>query len=169
MNELPIALLHELFVVADDGILIRKRVTGKSTHIGQVVGSITHDGYLSVRINRHLFAVHRIVFAMTNGYWPSVGIDHINMNKLDNRPCNLREATESENGMNRGKQANNSTGEKGVIFDKSRGLYRAQIQVRGKAKHLGRYAAKEDASRAYKSAAIFYHGEFAMKVDSLSP
>ncbi len=88
-------------------------------------------------------------------------VDHINGDKLDNRKSNLRVVTCSENAMNRGKQSNNSSGHKGVIFDKSRNKWRAEICFNRTRKYLGRFDSAEEASEAYREAALLYHGEFA--------
>jgi hypothetical protein len=66
-------------------------------------------------------------------------IDHINHNTLDNRrSVNLREASVSENLQNRkGLTSHNTSGYRGVSFDKSKGKYRAYIRVNNKLKALG--------------------------------
>lgn len=46
--------------------------------------------------------------------------DHINQNPLDNRKANLRIVTNSKNLFNRGKNTNNTSGFKGVSWDKTR-------------------------------------------------
>jgi len=88
-------------------------------------------------------------------------IDHINMDKLDNRKSNLRFATNAENHANRGLNKNNSSGYKGVIFDESRRKWRAFIHVGGRSIFLGRFKKKDDAATAYNKAAENYFGNFA--------
>lgn len=87
--------------------------------------------------------------------------DHINQNKLDNRRCNLRTATRSQNLCNKGKQSNNTSGFKGVCWVKRDKKWLAQIRINGKRKHLGYFDSKKQAARAYSKAAKKYHGEFA--------
>lgn len=55
---------------------------------------------------------------------------------------------------------NNSTGYRGVSFDKSRNKYVAQIAFKKKHYHLGRYDTAEEASDAYQEAKKKLHGEF---------
>ena len=90
-------------------------------------------------------------------------VDHINGNGLDNRRCNLRICSHAENLRNRKIHANNNSGFKGVYFDRSLSVrpWRAQIRVAGKKFNLGRYSTAEEASQAYKKAAVRLHGEFA--------
>ena len=45
------------------------------------------------------FFAHRICYAMFYGKWPINQIDHINRNRSDNRICNLRDATYSQNNI----------------------------------------------------------------------
>jgi hypothetical protein len=87
-------------------------------------------------------------------------VDHINGNPLDNRKENLRICTHQQNMMNQGKQKNNSTGFKGICFNKRDNKYQAQIMIDGKIKHLGLFDDKLDAYKAYCEACVKYHGEY---------
>jgi hypothetical protein len=59
------------------------------------------NGYARVRIsvNRAKYGVsaHRIAFALANGRWPDMVVDHIDGDRTNNRPGNLREVTQGEN------------------------------------------------------------------------
>lgn len=88
--------------------------------------------------------------------------DHINRNRLDNRRCNLRPVTLSQNNCNRGIPSNNTSGYKGVWFDKCRGKWRGDIRVSGKKISLGYHDDPKEAVKAYNEAALKYHGEFAV-------
>jgi hypothetical protein len=89
-------------------------------------------------------------------------IDHARPeNTLDNRRSNLRRATASENGANRGIPAHNKSGFKGVSWHKARSKWRAFIKVNRKQIHLGLFSQKEDAARVYDQAAILHFGKFA--------
>lgn len=82
------------------------------------------------------------------------GLDHANGNGLDNRRANLRPATNSQNGANRGPNRNSTSGFKGVTPDPSPTKpWRAQINHGGRVRTLGRYNTPEDAARAYDAAA----------------
>ena len=86
-------------------------------------------------------------------------VDHINHNGLDNRRPNLRLATRSQNAANLGPYANNTSGYKGVDFN--RGKWRARIREGGVRYFLGYFETAEDAARAYDTKAHELFGEFA--------
>lgn len=59
-------------------------------------------------------------------------VDHKNQDKLDDRRNNLRPATRSQNGGNRYKQLNNTSGYKGVIRDNERNKWLAALKYKQK-------------------------------------
>jgi len=79
---------------------------------------LTKAGYLRVAIQDKLHFVHRVVYMAFYGSIPDgLFVDHINGDRLDNRPSNLRMATKAENAMNRqGPNRNNKSGVRGVYF-----------------------------------------------------
>lgn len=91
--------------------------------------------------------------------WPET--DHRNRNGLDNRRSNLRPASRSQNNANRAVQRNNTSGYKGVTFDKRAGRWLAQIQYDRRNHHLGLYDDPRTAALAYDAAAREQFGVFA--------
>jgi hypothetical protein len=87
--------------------------------------------------------------------------DHINGNGLDNRRSNLREATISQNGHNRRRDRDSSSGYKGVSWHARSGKWQVLIRANGPQKFLGYYVTAEEAARAYDAAARELHGEYA--------
>lgn len=87
--------------------------------------------------------------------------DHINENKLDNRKENLRTADRSENQRNKKMLRNNTSGYKGVTWDKKSNKWKAQISINNMVKYLGVFLNKNDAAIAYNDAALKISGEFA--------
>lgn len=88
-------------------------------------------------------------------------IDHIDGNPSNNRKSNLRICTVSENGFNRSKQKNNTSGVKGVSWDKKSQKWLAQIMSNCKQYRIGLFDTIKEASDAYDAKAIELHGEFA--------
>lgn len=72
---------------------------------------------------------HRIILNLTD---PKIQVDHINGNPSGNRKENLRICTNQENSFNKYKNSNNTSGYKGVSFDKDRNKWRASIHHNGK-------------------------------------
>lgn len=102
---------------------------------------VSNHGYLmhkSRRFGTILF--HRYVL----NYKGELTIDHINGNRLDNRKCNLRVATQWENNLNQHKlPAHNSSGTIGVCWEK--GKWVAFMSVCNKKQHIGTFPTKEEA------------------------
>jgi hypothetical protein len=67
------------------------------------------------------------------------------MNKSDNRLSNLRVADDSKNEMNKGIRSNNTSGVKGISFDKSRNKWWGEILRQDKGKIRKRFESFDDA------------------------
>lgn len=92
--------------------------------------------------------------------WPRV--DHVDGDGLNNRRCNLRLASASENNRNARKHASAYSTYKGVSWCKRERRWFAQIQYQHKHKHLGYYSTEIDAALAYDAAAYDLFGQFAL-------
>ena len=101
--------------------------------------------------------MHRVIMANPEGYQ----IDHINGDKYDNRRCNLRLATNSQNQMNKKVPKNCSSGVTGVRWKKQADKWSALLIENGKRHHLGYFDTKEDAVSVRKQAEKHYFGEYA--------
>jgi len=122
------------------------------------------NGFYAVRskqINgkRYQIYMHRVILNLS--YNDNIEGDHHDCNTLNNQDDNLRLAPEKKNLCNRGKQSNNTSGYKGVTWDKKRCKWQAQIEYKNKHYFLGYFGIKEDAARAYNVKALELHGEFA--------
>ena len=104
-----------------------------------------------------LIGMHNVILGTPAGLLP----DHINRNRLDNRKSNLRPATPSQTQANRKWPANNTSGFRGVFWNKRRGTWHAAIKIGGKNRHLGVFRSSEAAARAYDVAALAHFGAYA--------
>jgi hypothetical protein len=109
--------------------------------------------------------MHRLILSELND---TDFVDHINGNRLDNRKCNLRVCTKSQNAMNRGAASHNKCGFKGVYKDSETGKYRCEIKSLGQRIRPGSFNTAEEAARVYNFHAKIIHGEFA-KYNDVSP
>lgn len=78
-----------------------------------------------------------------------ISVDHVNHNGLDNRKENLRLATQTQNNGNKRMDGRNTTGYRGVYFNKNNGRYYAQIRRKNKSYHLGYFVSAIEAAKAY--------------------
>ncbi len=102
--------------------------------------------------------MHREILGISDD--KSVEGDHQNRNTLDNRRSNLRECTSSQNKCNQGVRSSNTSGFKGVYFNKTLGFYTGRIRVKGKLICCYRHTAQE-AYDWYCQMAKQHHGDFA--------
>jgi len=128
---------------------------------GSIAGMVSKNGYQVVwskggRKSRKLLYVHRLVWLLSYGEWPT-RIDHINMDKSDNRLSNLRLATRSQNLANQRVRAR--TGFKGVW--RHGPSWAASIRKDNVTHHLGTFQTPELAHAAYCKAAESMYGDFA--------
>lgn len=129
--------------------------------VGDVAGTLNHNGYRFIKINGKLYLEHRLAWLYVYGEWPKDMIDHVNGTRDDNRIENLREATRSENKWNQTKPITNTSGYKGACWHKASQKWDARIAINNKRKHLGLFDSPEEAYEAYCKAAKELHGEFA--------
>lgn len=100
--------------------------------------------------------LHRFIAGASEGQ----EVDHINGNVFDNRKSNLRICTHAENQRNTKRKSTNTSGYKGVSYDKRRGKWRARITLNGKEKWIGSFDTAIEAADAYRKASRNIHGEF---------
>lgn len=119
------------------------------------------NGYLELAIDGVLYYSHRLAWLYMTGEWPEDQIDHINLNKSDNRFENLREANAAKNGWNVGKRKRNTSGYKNVVPYNNSGLFLASFVANKKRVVVGLFETAEEAHKAYVEAAKLQLGEFA--------
>jgi len=147
-------------------ILIDDEDYDKIKNITWHIGYERHSGgyYVLSKIwvkeekKQYQIAMHRIIMDCPKG----MIVDHINHNGLDNRKCNLRICTHSENGRNVKKhRIDTSSRYKGVCKKTKEKNYSAQITIDKKRIHIGTFKTEDQAAIAYNIAALKHHGEYA--------
>lgn len=83
------------------------------------------SGYIKTRMEGKLISLHRYIMNITD---INILIDHIDRNTRNNRKSNLRKATKSQNGMNRLEPSNNTSGFRGVHYNKDKHKWQVKIQ-----------------------------------------
>ena len=142
----PIDSLRSRLFVHDGGLYWRPvaarrphDVTWNKKNAGCRVGAPKGNGYEMFHLDGRALLVHRVVYALANGVDPgSMTVDHANGKRADNRPENLRLATNTENVQNRsGPGKNNTSGVVGVYWHKAAKKWHASIRVNRKNIHVG--------------------------------
>lgn len=139
---------------------LKKKKTRRTDWIGKKAGCIGSGGYRVVNIHNIHYSAHRLAWLWMTGDDPEE-IDHINGNRDDNRFCNLRAASLTENRRNSKMKSTNKSGYKGVCWGKQHNKWRSTITVNRRHIHLGLFNCPTAAHIAYCNAARKLHGEFA--------
>jgi hypothetical protein len=110
------------------------------------------------RVNgkKSVIRLHRIITQSDKA-----DIDHKDGDGLNNRRYNLRPGTHAQNMMNGGIRSNNTSGFKGVSWDRVRCKWGVRIKADGRYRNIGRFTSIIDAAKAYNAAAVAFFGEFA--------
>ena len=131
-----------------------------SVKAGDAATNVNAIGYSRVKIKGKSYLAHRLAWAFSYGEFPASTIDHGNGIKTDNRIENLRQATRSENQMNRRKHCDNTSGFKGVTWNAAKNQWSARCAANGKRVHVGYFNDAQSASFAYQQVAQQMHGAF---------
>lgn len=154
MAQIP--LTQGLCAVIDDADL--PLVSGRNWHAvaaGSPIGKFyaARGEWTGGRMRR--VYMHRLIAEAKQGEQ----VDHINADGLDNRRCNLRLATQSQNNANSAPWKAPASGYRGVYKERRR--WAAAISVCGQMVRLGSFLCPIEAARAYDAAAKSHYGEFA--------
>lgn len=95
---------------------------------GNPIGRMHNKGYWRIACGKKCYLAHRLAWFFCYGVWPKE-IDHIDNNKLNNSIGNLREVTHQLNQLNMPLRSNNTSGVKGVNWDKHRKRWRARVII----------------------------------------
>jgi hypothetical protein len=115
-------------------------------------------GYIKCKINSKDNYLHRVISNEKN---PSIIIDHINRNKLDNRRKNLRRGTLSQNSANRLKNTKIKSTSKYKGVSLSNGKWKVHIKHKGQRYNLGTFINEKEAAKQYNIYAKKFFGKFA--------
>jgi hypothetical protein len=180
MIMLPLPLLQELICLDESAGRLTWKARGlhlfsdraKSARHGQMKWNTRYagteaiaaisSGYKRGNILGLPHQYHHVVFALHNGRLPSGIVDHRDLDTLNNRPDNLREASRAQNGANCLARSGGTSPFKGVSWCSTREKWKAQIgNGSGRSRHIGMFASEADAAKAYDLEALKSYGAFA--------
>lgn len=148
MQTLTHSSLTELISYNKESGIFTWLVNRNKTRIGDTCGHKSSQGYVRICLNYKMYLAHRLAWFYVTKTWPDQQIDHINGVRDDNRFCNLRDVSNSENQQNQTRaQKDSASGLLGVYRNGEN--WKAVICINQCNTHLGTYATKELAYEAY--------------------
>ena len=102
-------------------------------------------------------SMHRIIMNLKSS--DKIGVDHISNDKLDNRKCNLRLATQSQNNFN----IRNGNPNRGVFYDSKKKMWRPCLRVNKIKTYFGSYKTRDEAIKIVMKMEEQFRGEFLSK------
>lgn len=158
MPELTAERLRELLHYNPETGLFTQRVVRQGVKAAGIrAGTINARGYVMVSLDNRKYSAHRLAWLYVTGSWPSSELDHRDGVPHNNRFSNLREVTRSQNLQNRRLSKSNSSGFRGVYWNKRAKQWHSQIRCNKKRIHLGFYDTASEAYAAYLAAAARLH------------
>lgn len=150
--------LVEVFTLNWAGWLCNRFSRGRAK-AGERAGYIDVHGYRRVVIDYKKYYEHHLVWFYVHGEWPDE-IDHIDGDRANNAPANLRLCNRSLNNCNRSQRPTGESGLRGAYLDKRSLKWYSHIQFGGQVKHLGTFGSAKEANQAFEVAAEQLHGDF---------
>ena len=140
--------LGKLFWLPREGDVSWNKVFG-----GKEAGCLDSKGYVRIRTKGCVWVAHRVIWKLVHGSDPDY-VDHINGVRSDNRLCNLRSVSQTENARNTAKHRTNTSGCTGVYWLARESRWYAVISINAKRKVLGSFRDKSDAIATRKAAEL---------------
>jgi hypothetical protein len=142
-------LMKERFEVSGKGLIVKTKYPN-GPEVGEEVGSPNKNRYLYVSVKGQDRRLHHVVWFLTHGSWPEKTLDHIDGDRGNNRPNNLRLVSNAENLRGHRKALQGASSKyRGVFVEKRGGKYGAASKKDdGKTLHIGYYKTEEEAAIA---------------------
>lgn len=133
----------------ETGVLLWRNPTSLRVAIGDPVGTMASNGrrYVAVDSVKHL--AHRIAWLYVHGKLPEENLAARNGNYDDLRLSNLMPQSFVDTANKNSLRNTNTSGFRGVIWDKNKGKWRAEITRDYLRVQIGRFDTKEEAHEAY--------------------
>lgn len=145
----------------ETGVLYWRVTYSAHAQAGKAAGCLHKaSGYWIVCIDKKHYRAHLVIWLMLYGEWRPREIDHKDRNRSNNRPTNLRLASESQQRSNAKLRSDNALGLRGVSFHKKLGLYAAEVRHRDH-RFVKYFHSAEEAAVAAQAERLRVFGQFA--------
>lgn len=129
--------------------------------VGKKAGVLGSNGHRYIGIDGERFLASRLAWLYMTHRWPTLEIDHRDLDPSNDKWSNLRQATHLQNSYNRRRRLTSKSGLKGVSYISDSGRWFARITVNKVVHHLGCFNTPAAAHAAYRAAAKKMHRSFA--------
>lgn len=147
-NEVSIEELKKELELREDGTLWWRTAKRGRRALEPAFSTRMSNGYLCGMFRGVRLLAHRVVWALHHGEWPDEWLDHINRDRTDNRPENLRVVGPALSNHNRAvHNTKNGIGYLGVTKASKGERFVAQIQRDKEHYYLGLFDTAEEAAR----------------------
>lgn len=119
---------------------------------GKQAGTVINNGYVVIEVDGRPVLAHRLAWFYSYGVWPRGEVDHENRVRADNRIDNLRDVDKAGNQANASTRSDNTSGVRGVSWNKRQQKWVARHQVNGERRCLGHFETLELAAAARATA-----------------
>ena len=125
----------------------------------KIIGGKNSRGYPTMQVEGKSYLIHRVIWMLHNGkeLEKGVTIDHIDRNKENNNPSNLRLASHQQQSYN--KDSN------GYYFCKTKQKYIVEIKQDKNKMHIGIFNTELEAKAARFTAEKLLHGRYAKHIN----
>lgn len=157
VTEDELSTLREYFRVSGGDLVANKDygVGYRKIHANTVVGYVNKHNRMQMRINNKRYYVHRVIYYLHYGIWPHTYVDHIDGDKLNNHPSNLRMVSNGQNCRSyRTTTKNSSSKYRGVSWWTACGCWKSEIRFNYKPYYLGKFESEDEAALAYNYKAL---------------
>lgn len=119
-----------------------------------------NTAYITIGIDGVIYPAHSLAVLYVTGAYPPL-VDHLDQDGLNNRWGNLRPCTPSQNGANKRRAVNNTSGIKGVSWNTAQSKWCARLRCQNRSYFLGAFDSIDAAAAAYARKAQEVFGVFA--------
>ena len=158
-EEFKILIEYPNYKISNNGKVINRK-TGM-----EITPQMTCSGYYYFQVNknriRHNLYIHKLLgeYFIPNPDNKTI-VDHIDRNRSNNQMSNLRWANKSENSINCKTRNDNTSGCKGVCYNKRANMWLARITKNNRTINIGYFKNFEDAIIARNNKEIEVFGSF---------
>lgn len=142
---------------AESGRLLWRNGNGRNVKPWQEAKAPNGHGYYTAKIKGKSYLAHRLAWLYVHGSLPDGDLDHKNRVRNDNRLCNLRQVSRTDNCQNISLPSHNKSGHIGVSWIKSHQSWTVYVKVDRKNKWLGYFKDLDEAIAARKAGEAKYY------------